>query len=403
MERTPGDPRFTRRVSLPSLANYVGREQAYVKHYFLATYLEILVHKVARAYDELVYVDGYTGPWKSKDEEYADTSFVIALDALTAARRTWQGHGRDVRMKAILVEKRTSAHAELLKLQPRYPDVDIVPMNGDFRSEISSILSAIPQRAFAFFLIDPKGWRINIEKITPLLCRANSETLFNFMFEFINRAASMTAPDTVQGLDELLPIQGWRSELAAVEGAPEKSRPELRKRILIDAFRRVLTERGNYPYVADVPVLRPLRDRQIYSLIYATRSPAGIDVFRNCQIKTLVEQEAVRSATKVALQGATTGQADFFGTSIGLGPDPIEAFLDRQRQEAEKTLMDILGRSKQMTWGKLWPLVLARHAVRRPELNAIAAKLKKEGKVAIPALRAPKRVPSDEFEIIRLI
>ena len=67
------------------------------------------------------------------------------------------------------------------------------------------IMRDIPAEAFAYFLIDPKGWRIPLEKLKPMLARQKSEMTFNFMFEFINRAASMTRPDTVHGLDELIP------------------------------------------------------------------------------------------------------------------------------------------------------------------------------------------------------
>ena len=73
------------------------------------------------------------------------------------------------------------------------------------------IVSDIPADAFAFFLIDPKGWRIPLLKLKPMLARPKSEMTFNFMFEFINRAASMTEPATVAGLDELMPYGDWRA------------------------------------------------------------------------------------------------------------------------------------------------------------------------------------------------
>ena len=41
-----------------SLADYVGREQSYVKHVFLESYLQALVHKTASVYQHIVYVDG---------------------------------------------------------------------------------------------------------------------------------------------------------------------------------------------------------------------------------------------------------------------------------------------------------------------------------------------------------
>lgn len=249
-------------MTMPSIERYRGREQAYVKHYFLASYLERLVHKVASRYDQIVYIDGFSGPWQSESEEYDDTSLGIALRALRSAKASWGAQGRDVAMKAVLVEKSSKPHAALTSLQPLYPDVVIHPIQGNFCLLISQILSAVPQGAFAFVLIDPKGWRIPIDQIASLLKRPNTEVVFNFMFDFINRAASMSNPAIGQGLNELLPTDDWRDELAAVvANFTEEEGPAARRRVLLDAFRQVLGEKGGYRYVAETPIFRPHLER----------------------------------------------------------------------------------------------------------------------------------------------
>jgi len=139
---------------------------------------------------------------------------------------------------------------------------------------------------FRFVFVDPKGWRVAIEQLGSLLRRENTEVVFNFMFEFINRAASITDPIIIQGLRELMPYGSWQEELAAIPAkAAETS--QLRRAVLVKAFAQTLRTIGNYPYVAETPILRPLKDRTLYSLFYATRHPTGIEVFRNCQFKTL--------------------------------------------------------------------------------------------------------------------
>src|SRR3954469_17979299 len=70
-------------LMLLSAEHYAGREQTLVKHHFLKHYLERLIHKIASAYDEVVYVDGFSGPWQHRGEAFEDTSFGIALRALT--------------------------------------------------------------------------------------------------------------------------------------------------------------------------------------------------------------------------------------------------------------------------------------------------------------------------------
>ena len=73
------------------------------------------------------------------------------------------------------------------------------------------------QLPFAFFLIDPKGWRIPLEQLRPMLSRSRSEVVFNFMFEFINRAASVTEAVTINGLNELMPGSNWQKRLRDAE------------------------------------------------------------------------------------------------------------------------------------------------------------------------------------------
>lgn len=389
-------------MTLPPIERYSGREQAYVKHYFLSTYIERLVHKVAGSFAQVVYVDGFSGPWQSADEDFSDTSFGIALLALRAAKVSWSKLDRQVQMKALLVEKSPKAFRALEGLQAKYPDVQIKAFNADFRGTIDQLLAEIPTSAFAFLLLDPKGWKIPMEQIAPLLRRPNSEVLFNFMFEFVNRAASMSTPATVAGLDELLPIGRWRENLAMVGAGLSEERAAARKTVLIDAFREVLRELGDYRYVAEVPVLRPVRDRLLYSLIYATRSATGIEVFRDSQIKTLTEQDTVRSATK-AKASRTAGQSEMFGTPEEMGPDLTQQFLRGERAAAPRALVEIAPIAPAtISWGQLWPQVLALHAVRRTELNGIAVKLRNEGRLLFPDWQPGKRVPQAVYRVQRV-
>ena len=90
-------------------------------------------------------------------------------------------------------------------------------LRGRFPYGAATILSEIPTDAFAFFLIDPKGWRLPLMALAPLLRRVNSEVIFNFMSDFINRAASIRDPAVVAGLDELIPFGDWRRRLEAAE------------------------------------------------------------------------------------------------------------------------------------------------------------------------------------------
>jgi three-Cys-motif partner protein len=377
------------------LANYKGREQAYVKHYLLDAYLEALIHKIASGYNHVVYVDGYSGPWQAAGRDYQDTSFGIALRSLRSAKEAWKKQGRDVRMTAHLVEKSKRAFRELEKLPPEFPDIEIVPHKGDFVALAPDLAARIPSSAFAFLFIDPKGWGIDIKALEALLRLPNSEVLFNFMFEFINRAASMREAATVEGLDRLILHGGWRDELATATS------PDARKRILVDAFAATIGTIGGYRFVADTPVLRPVKDREIYSLVYATRKPPGIEVFRNSQAKTLEQQAIMRSAAKAEARSAATGQTEAFPFSE-MAPDATKAFLAREAASARQMLLELVPTAPAtITYGEVWPQVLTRHAIRKAELGRMAAAMRRSGELTISEWRPRKQVPDDAYRISR--
>ncbi len=385
-----------------AFSDYAGREQSYVKHVFLERYLETLVHKTASTYRHIVFVDGFAGPWQSANEKFEDTSFGIALNALRRAKASWK-EKRDVRMSAFLVERDPEAHKKLTQVPTRYPDISIKTYPADFLAVLPTILNDIPDDAFAFFLIDPKGWRIRLNALAPMLARPKSEVIFNFMFDFINRAASIKDPTVLGGLEELIPHGNWRTRLETAERTSRGLTPDQRKAILVDAFAESLAQLGKYKYVAETTVLRPLKDRPLYCLFYATRHPRGIEVFRDCQIKALTEQSKTRAATKVKHAQASTGQGEIFQSLHDMGPDELITFLRSQREEAERTFLELTPETpSSILYESLWPQVLARHVVRLPDVNQIGVRLRDDGRLLFPDWEKGKRVPQPRYRVQRV-
>jgi three-Cys-motif partner protein len=309
--------------------------------------------------------------------------------------------GRDVRMSAHLVEQNPTAYAQLAQVPAKYPDLTVKTYKGDFLAVIDSILGDIPKEAFAFFLLDPKGWRIPIQRLQPLLARPHSEIIFNFMFDFINRAASMKDAPTVKALDELVPHGDFRTRMAELEKGG-RATPDQRKAILVDAFGQSLAKIGNYPYVAETTVLRPLKDRPLYCLFYASRHPKGIEVFRDCQVKALTEQSKARAATKIRSAQDASGQSELFESLHEMAPDDFAAFSKAEQTAAEQLLLELSPVAPAtIRYDALSSLVLSRHVVRLPELNQIAAKLRKDGRLIFPDWESGRRVPQAAYGVQR--
>ena len=145
-----------------------------------------------------------------------------------------------------------------------------------------------------------------------------------------------------------------------------------------------------------------MKDRPLYCLFYATRHPKGIEVFRDCQVAGLREESRTRAATKVKHATTTTGQGEFFESLHDMAPDKLESLLQDQRMEAEKTLLELAPRRpKFVTYEELRANVLARHIVRLPDVNKIAARLKREKRLLFPDWERGKRVPQPSYRTQR--
>jgi hypothetical protein len=57
---------------------YSRREQTKAKHFILRRYLQALAFKVL-TFQDITYVDGFSGPWETKTENFTDSSFMIAI------------------------------------------------------------------------------------------------------------------------------------------------------------------------------------------------------------------------------------------------------------------------------------------------------------------------------------
>jgi three-Cys-motif partner protein len=383
------------------LSDYAGREQSYVKHVFLESYLERLVHKTASVYPQIVYVDGFAGPWQSANERFGDTSFGIALSALRRSRGSWKARGRDVRMSALLVERNAEAYKKLAQVPRRYPDITVKTYSDDFVAVLPEILKDIPANAFAFFLIDPKGWSIPLRDLERMLARPKSEVIFNFMFDFINRAASIKdSPAAITGLNALMPHGNWRARLEAAESAQASS--DERKAILVEGFASNLSHFGKYKYVAETTVLRTIKDRPLYCLFYATRHEKGIEVFRDCQVEALKEQSRTRATSKIRYAEMESGQTEIFESLHDMGPDDLMSFLNAERCAAEQNLLRLTPEDPDtIRYDKLYSSVLARNIVRRTDVNQMARRLFREGKLKIPDWERGKQVPQPTYRIQR--
>lgn len=301
-------------------STYDGREQAFIKHRLLECYLQKLFLIVGASVGqggniELCYVDCFAGPWSDESEDLGGTSIGVSLKTMDICRQTLGRRGVSARMRALFVEKESTAYARLDKfLRDKTPHgVCATAMQGDFVAVRDDLLTWCGPEAFAFFFIDPKGWKaIGVRTLEPLVRRKRSEFLINFQYDFVNRTMSMTDMDV-----EMIELVG---EQVHLEGLSSKER----ERRIIDVYRGNLKRctglamtpaRSGY-----VRVLDREKDRPKYHLVYLTSHPRGIIEFMEISQHIDLIQKQVRAVTQDRARAERSRMNDLFGPETRVDP-----------------------------------------------------------------------------------
>ena len=379
-------------TAMKPVSYYKDREQTYLKHFFLQRYLETVAYHIGFWHTEFAYVDCFSGPWRTADQELGDTSIRIALDRLNAVRDGLAKQRRYPSIRALFVEKSPPAFTELQRvLEQHRGDIKTTALPGSFEENIDLILDHLGS-IFAFFFVDPTGWTgFAMDNLHPILQRPKGEVMINFMFDPINRFLNFQSSANEESLDRFFGTREWRS----IRDKPE------RESALVNLYVEQVRATGSFPYATSTRILKPLQERTYFHLVYATRNPKGVEKFRDVEKKTVPEQQSVREKAQRVHRERKSGQGEFdfsFASDI-----PSGAFLaerEEQLRKAEVRLMSLLKKGP-MRYETLQPHILEVPLVWNTDLNKILAQGRRAGQFEITGLGARERKPNKD-SIIRL-
>lgn len=291
--------------------SYKGREQAYIKHTLLRSYLERLFMILGQSEKKICYVDCFAGPWQEESDNLEATSIGISLGIMEKCRTGLLKRNKDVQFRALFIEKDKNAYNRLQGfLDSRaISEIQTKAMHGEFIDLRDNILEWCGQRDFTFFFIDPTGWKdvVEVETLRPLLQRPHSEYLINFMFDFILRTHTQPAFSF-----HMQQIFGEVQDTSSLT-------PKERESYLINLYRSRLKSAQPYSRLkarsAYVKVLDTLKDRTKYELVYLTRHPKGIQVFMDASEKLDFIQRRLRAHAKEVYHVAKTRQPKLISTT----------------------------------------------------------------------------------------
>jgi len=300
-------------------ANYVGREQTGVKHFILSEYLQRFGMIIGKWASAITYVDCFSGPWKQTSEQLQDTSFFIALQELRKARDVVQRtFHREIKLRAFFVEREAEPYAHLRAFAEREgTDVEIQTRNNPLEDCIADIVSFVQAgglKNFPFIFIDPTGWTgFGLNAIEPMLKLKPAEVLINFMTQHIRRLVEHPEEGQRGTFEALYGAQRASRVLERIQGKADMERED----ILVEEYMAAVAMTGSFDHTSAAIVLNPKMDRTHFHLVYGTRNPKGLEVFKGAEEKAMQAMQEARADTRARDSDRKTGQSAFeFRTDV---------------------------------------------------------------------------------------
>jgi three-Cys-motif partner protein len=376
------------------MSEYIDREQTQAKHFILRGYLQELAFKVLHSWD-IAYVDGFSGPWESKTDDFSDTSFMIAIGVLKDAQdKVATKNGVRRRIKCFFSEKDAKAYGQMVAAVAPFnrPDEDfeIKTFRGEFVDAVDEIRQFVG-RSFPLIFIDPTGWtEYPFTKIAPLFGSRKCEALINFMYGHISRFLTYPDERIIASLDPILGGPGWQKRL----DPNMKPGPAVEK-----LFRETLKASGKFAYVVSTKIDKSTQNRPHFFLAYATKDRAGLKAFREIEYKALREHARARSAAMTRKRQARSGTMEMFAD---FEADHREASIDEivaeQKQFAQERLLEMLGESDALHFADVVDTLLQAFMLRETNVKDVCVELAREGRIQ-NSWGGGTRKPSDRTQI----
>lgn len=373
--------------------NYDGREQSQVKHFILEKYLERFAHIIGSWADTITYVDCFSGPWKAQASDLSDTSFAIALRELRKARDTHAEHGKTLRIRCLFLEEQAKRYGELKRYADRQNDIEVETLNSAMLDSIHEITGFIRQggkKSFSFTFIDPTGWSgFDLNQIQPLLQETPGEVLINFMTEHIRRFVS-PKERREEIIDSFRRLFGSEEAFERVRQIPNA---QDREDELFTAYASGVRKAGEFDYTCPAVVFHPIEERTHFHLIYATRHPKGVEVFKDVEKRAFDFQEEVRAEAEERKEVRETKQPSLFAGTDQPPSHRAVALRERYLTAAIERIEQIRGERKQVPFDEIWGTALGFPLVWDSDVKELMDEWQSSGRVKLLNLPTSRHKP----------
>lgn len=366
---------------------YIGREQTLVKHLILRKYLERFAHIIGSHWSTLTYVDCFSGPWNVRSDELKDSSFSIALSELRKARDTHAAKNRSVLLRCLFLEKDPEAFARLKQFADGVTDAEVFPLNLELEEAVEDIVEFLNKGgsdSFPFVFIDPTGWTGYAMDVIERLLKFNpGEVLINFMTGDIRRFATSPQQQTEQSFLRLFGSKEFKKTVEGLTGID-------REDALVAEYRSIVAARGGFNFTCSAIVLHPQFDRTRFHLIYATRHPKGVKVFKEAEKAAMQQMQQIRGDVQQRKHEEDAQRAllpDFWRDS-----SYFDSLRERYTQRAQEAILALLRAKQRLSYDDVWELAMSFPLTWESDLRELLEGWVKDGHLEIAGMLPRQRV-----------
>jgi len=295
-------------------------------------------------------------------------------------------------LRCFFLEKTPSAYKRLKHFTDQIDDVVIETKNKKLENAIQDILNFVQEggpNSFPFIFIDPTGWSgFAMKTITPLLQLDPAEVLINFMTEHIRRFIESPQKQTQESFVKLFGSGQFKDELRGLE---EKDREDA----LVTAYSKSVKRVASFAYTSSAIVLHPTKDRTHFHLIYATRDPKGIEVFKDAEKKAMPVMEKTRDEAQKRGREKRTGQTELaFSTMETQDPSAyFQSLRERYMSRARVAVLHLIQSKKRVPYDKTWSEAMTFPLTWENDLKEWLRDLESTGRLEFTGMKENRRVP----------
>jgi three-Cys-motif partner protein len=241
------------------------------KYHFLGRYLHAFTKAMREKWDELHFIDLFAGAGYAQIRTTNEIVFSSTILAATRIHPFTQIHACDRDPTKLGALK-----ARLGKLKLTKPPHLIL---GDANTVIDSLIQSIPrQGALCVTFADPYGLHFDFETVKKIAAlKSDLILLFADKMDALRNWEDHYRDNPSSSLDKFIGEPDWR-EVLATSPADHKAE-RLRKRYM----KRLKTECG-YEFFDDHIRVQNSHGQDLYSLVFASKSPAGLTIWRGISI-----------------------------------------------------------------------------------------------------------------------